>query len=128
MLYIRENEAQVVERIVERLTTAQCTCFVFQAPPSSLLQLEQMAVVDLNIVHADQKRTVQSMAVTVGVVESHHKPWNPRSACIQSSQVSRPGKPVVCFYCWKPGHIQKKCFLCLAQLRKSERLVFTVQP
>jgi hypothetical protein len=128
MLCIRENEAQVVERIVEGLTPAQRTCFVFQAPPSSLLQLEQMVVVDLNIVHADQMRTVQSTAVTVGVVKSHPKPWNPRSACIQSSQVSRPGKPIVCFYCWKPGHIQKRCFLCLAQLRKSDRPVFTVQP
>ena len=69
MLCIRENEAEVVERIVEGLTPAQCTCFVFQASPSSLLQLEQLAVVDRNIACVDQTRTFQSMAVTVGVVK-----------------------------------------------------------
>lgn len=53
MLRIRENEAQVVEQIVEGLTPLQRTRFVFQAPPSLLLQLEQLAVVDQNIAHAD---------------------------------------------------------------------------
>jgi hypothetical protein len=97
MLRIRVNEAQVLERIIEGFTPAQRARFVFQAPPSSLLQLEQLAVVDQNIPYADRTGTVQSTAVTVGVVESHPKLRDPRSACSQSSRVLRPGKPVVCF-------------------------------
>jgi len=127
MLRMKENEAQVVERIVEGITPATHARFVFQAPPS-LLQLEQLAVVDRNITYAHQMRTVQSTAVMVGVVESHPKPRDPRSACTQSSWVSRTGKLVVCFYCRKLGHIQKRCFLRLAHLRKSDRPVNTVQP
>ena len=79
------------------------------------------------IVYADQVRTVQSMAVTVGVVESHRQAWNSRHSHAQSIPTSRPGKPVVCFYCQKLGHIQEKCFLHLAQLRK-QWLAATSQP
>jgi len=82
-----------VERIVEGLTPTQHVRFVFQAPPSSLLQLEQLAVVDRNIAYADQTRTVQSTAVTVGVVESHPEHWNSRHSHAQSPPTSRPGKP-----------------------------------
>jgi len=82
----------------------------------------------MNIAYADQTRTVQSTAVTVGVVESHPKAWNSRYSHSQSPPTSRPVKPVVCLYCRKPGHIQKKSFLCLAQLRKQEQPVATLQP
>jgi len=128
MLRTRENEAQVVERIVEELKSAQSARFVFQAPPSSLLQLEQQAVVDRNIAYAGQTRTVQSSAVTFGVIESHLKPGNSRYSHSDSRRTSRSGKPVVCFYCRKPGHIQKRCSFRLAQLRKSDRPVATDKP
>jgi hypothetical protein len=49
MLCIVEDGAQVVGRIVEGFTPTQRARFVFQVPPSSLLQLEQLAVVDRNI-------------------------------------------------------------------------------
>jgi len=42
-----------LERIVEGLTPIQ-TCWFFQAPPSSFLQLEKLAMVDRNIAYADQ--------------------------------------------------------------------------
>jgi hypothetical protein len=128
MLRIRETEAQVVERIVEGLTPAHRARYDFQAPPFSFRQLEQLAVVDRNIAYTDQTRAVQSTAVTVGVVESHPKHPDPRSAGPQLSQVSRPGKSLVCFYCRKPGHIQRRCFLRLTQLRKSDRPAATGQP
>jgi hypothetical protein len=127
-LRIRETEAHVVERIVEGLKSAQSARFVFQAPPASFRQLEQLAVVDRNIAYADQTRVRQSAAVTVGVVESHTKHPDLRSGGPQSWQVSRPGKSLVCFYCRKPGHIQKRCFLRLTQLRKSDRPAATGQP
>jgi hypothetical protein len=40
MLRIREDEAQLVRRMVEGFTPTQRARFVFQAPLSSLLQLE----------------------------------------------------------------------------------------
>jgi hypothetical protein len=46
VLRISENEAQVVERIVEGITPIQRARFVFEAPPFTFLQLEQLAVVD----------------------------------------------------------------------------------
>jgi len=120
VLHISENEAQVVERIVEGLTRNQRARFVFQAPSSSLLQLEKLAGLD-RIAYADQTRTIQPTAVTVGVGESHSKLWNSRRVHAQSLPTARPGEPVVCFYCQKPRHIQKRCFLRLAQLRKQEQ-------
>jgi hypothetical protein len=117
MLRIKEDETRVVERIVEGFTPAQLARFVFQAPPS-LVQLEHLAVVDRNIAHADRTRTIQPTAMTVGMVDEHPKTETPRFVHSQSRRFSRPGKPVVCFYCRKPGHVQSKCFLCLSQLRK----------
>jgi hypothetical protein len=107
MLRIKEDETRVVDCIVEGFTPAQRARFVFQAPPS-LVQLEHFAVVDRNIVYTDRTRTVQPTAVTVGMVDEHPKIETPRSVHSQSRGVSRPGKPVVCFYCRKPGHVQ--CF------------------
>jgi hypothetical protein len=65
MLRIREDEAQVVGRIVEVFTPAQRARFVFQPPPSPL-QLEKLAVVDRNTAYADRMRTIQATEVTVG--------------------------------------------------------------
>ena len=56
-------------------------------------------VVDRNISYMDQTRTVQSMAVTVGVDKSHPKAWNSRHNHAQSPLTSIPGNPVICFYC-----------------------------
>jgi hypothetical protein len=49
VLRIRED-AQVIGRIVEGLTGLNVLAFVFQAPPSTFLNLEQLTVVDRNIV------------------------------------------------------------------------------
>ena len=128
MLRIREDETRMVERIVEGFTPAQRARFVFQAPPSSLVQLERLAVVDRNIAYADRTRTVQTTADTVGMVEVHPRIEAPKTGRSQSRRVSRPGKPVVCFYCRKPGHVQNRCFLRLSQTRKSGRPATTGQP
>jgi hypothetical protein len=49
VLHIRENETQVLERILEGLTPIQRARFVFQAQASSCQQLEKLAMVDRNI-------------------------------------------------------------------------------
>ena len=128
MLRIREDETRVVERIVEGFTPAQRARFVFQVPLSSLEQLEHLAAVDRNIAYADRTRTGLPTAVTVGVVEAHTQIEAPRSVHSPSRRVLRPGKPVVCFYCRKPGHVQNRCFLRLSQLRKFDRPVTTGKP
>jgi hypothetical protein len=128
MLRIVEDEAQVVGRIVEGFTSAQRARFDFQAPPSSLLQLEQLAVVDRNIAYADRTRTIPSTAVTVGAVESQAQLRDSRPTSSQSSRVFKQGKPIVCFYCRKPGHTQKRCFLRLDRCRKSDRRDATNKP
>jgi hypothetical protein len=53
VLHIIESEAAVVARIVEGLTPVQRSRFVFQAPPSTFLQQEQLAVVDRKIACVD---------------------------------------------------------------------------
>jgi hypothetical protein len=128
MLHIREDEAEVVRRMVEGFMPAQRARFVFKAPPSSLLQLEQLAVVDRNIAYADRTRTIQATAVRVGAVESHAQIRDSRPTCSQSSRVLKQGKPIVYFYCRKPGHTQKSCFLRLAHVRKSDRRNATYKP
>jgi hypothetical protein len=80
---ISEYEAQVVERIVEGLTPTQCARFVFQAPPSTFLQLEQLAIVDRNIAYAIRRETFNP-PVTVSAVKSQPKAWNSRHSHAQS--------------------------------------------
>jgi hypothetical protein len=128
VLRITESEAQVVERIVEVLTLTQRASFVLLTLPSSFLPMDRLAVVDRSVAHADLTRTVQSAAVTVGVVESPPERADPRYSYAKSQRTSRPCKPAVCFHCPKPGHLQKRCFLRLAQLRKSDPPVAKSQP
>jgi len=84
-------------------------------------------VVDRNITYADQMRTVQSAAGTVAVVEIQPTTSITRYSHAPSQRTSRPRKPVVCFYCRKPGHIRKLCRRRLAQLRNPEYNVATSQ-
>jgi hypothetical protein len=95
VLRISENEAQVVERILEALTPTQLACFVYQAPTSTFLQLEKLAVVGRNIKYADHTRKPRSTSVTVSAVECHRKAWNPRFSHAEAPTTSRTGKPVV---------------------------------
>jgi hypothetical protein len=60
VLRIQENEAQMVERIVEGFSPSQRTRLVFQTPPPSLRHLEQLTALDRNILYADRRRTRQS--------------------------------------------------------------------
>ena len=70
MLRISESEAQVVQRVVEGLTPIQRACFIFQPPPSSLRQLERLAIVDRNSAYADRSRAEPAPDVTIALVES----------------------------------------------------------
>ena len=74
VLRIRENEAQVVELTIECLTPTQRARFVFQAPNSSFLQLETLAMVDRNISYADQTRAAQPAGVNISAIESPPAP------------------------------------------------------
>jgi hypothetical protein len=56
VLSISEPEPQKVRRILEGFTPTQRARFVFQAPPSTLEQLEHLSVVDRNIAYADSTR------------------------------------------------------------------------
>jgi hypothetical protein len=69
---ISENKEQV-ERIVGGLTSTQRARFVFQAPPSTFLQFEQLALMDRNVTYADQRGKDRSTTLTVNAVESHTK-------------------------------------------------------
>jgi len=70
VLRINENEAQVVERVLEGLTPTQRARFIFQSPLSSFRQLERLAIVDRNIAYADRSRVEPAPEVTIAVVES----------------------------------------------------------
>ena len=127
VLRTSENEAQVVERIVEGITPTQRARFVFQAPPSSFLELEQLAVIDRKSANADQTRTFQSTAVTAGVVETH-----PNLGIQGTLTLRRPRlrDQVNLLFISIAGSrdILKKCFLRLAQLRQQEQPVAISQP
>ena len=123
VLRIKENEKQVMERVVEGIMPVQQARFVFQAPLTYFLQLEKLAIVDRNIAYADQSRAAQPAEVTIGATELLPEPENPRYSHARTSQSLMSGKSFVCYYCQKPGHTQKMCFLQLSQLHKPVRPV-----
>jgi hypothetical protein len=122
VLQINESEAQVVGRIVEGLTPTQRARFVFQPLPSTFHQLEQFVVLDRNLTYADAMRhapgtTVRAHAVRTTVANSTDRPSQsaPRRDPVSSN-------PVFCYYCNKPGHIQRNCYARAARNRRRSRL------
>ena len=69
VLRIKEKEAQAVQRILEGLTPTQRSRFIFQLPPSSFAQLEQLAIVDRSIAYTDRLREEQSSEGQIAVIE-----------------------------------------------------------
>jgi hypothetical protein len=111
----------LVTRIVDGLSPTQKARFVFQELPLSFAQLDRLIVIDRNVTYADSLRTEPSTTFQVGHVEV-------QNTVSQGQQDYRPpersdsvNRRVVCFYCNKPGHIQKNCFKRQAQLRGQER-------
>jgi hypothetical protein len=66
VLRILETEQQTVARIVDGLTPTQRARFVFQQLPTTFEQLEQLAVVDRNVTHAEHQREPMSGEVNSG--------------------------------------------------------------
>jgi hypothetical protein len=93
-----------------------------------IFALVHLTLVACNIAYVDQTRTVQSTAVTVSVVECHTASFSSRHSYSQSPTTSKPGRPAVCFYCTKQGHVRERYFLRLAQLRKEEQQAPTSKP
>jgi hypothetical protein len=118
VLRIRENEAQAVQRIIEGLTPTQRSRFVFQLPPASFEQLEQLAIVDRNIAYADKVREEQSSEVQIAAIE-HVSETGETVGSRRRSQDNR-SRQVICFYCRKPGHTQDRCFLRASHKSKGE--------
>ena len=110
-LLIKEDESDVVARIVEGLNPSQRARLVFQAPPSTFLQLEQLGTVDRNITFADNTRKASAAppAANAGS-QRHQRPFNKQQQ-FTVNKSSKSGNQVVCFHCGKPGHIQSNCFL-----------------
>jgi len=119
VLRIKENEAQAVQRIIDGLTPTQHSRFIFQLPPSSFEQLEQLALVDRNIAYTDRLREEQSSELQIAVIEPVSEPAEIVGSR-RSSQDNRSRK-VVCFYCRKPGHTQNRCFLRASHKNKGEQ-------
>jgi len=118
VLRINKSEEQVVERAVEGLTPTQRARFVFQSPPSSFRQLERLAIVDRNIAYADRSRAEPAPEVTIAVVESPTGHGEPGESGSKRAQESSQRKAVVCFYCRRPGHKQRRCFRRMSQRGK----------
>jgi hypothetical protein len=110
-LLIKENEAEVVARIVEGLHPNQRARLVFQAPPSTFRQLEQMTIVDRNIAFADQMRTSPAGQSTVNAVLQRPRRFFNQHRTLPVTQVTSSGNQPLCYYCGKPGHFQRNCQL-----------------
>ena len=123
VLRITESEAEVVARIVQGLNPVQRARFVFQALPSTFAQLEQLAVVDRNVTYADSTRAKRPVAekssetrlTTATVTHSTHRVNKPHAS----------GKPILCFSCGKPGHIQRNCYVRSPNRRNQARCSMT---
>jgi hypothetical protein len=118
VLRLKENEAQVVQRIIEGLSPTQHSRFIFQLPPSSFEELEQLAIVERNIANADRLREEQVSEVQIAAIESVSELCETVGSG-RRSQDTRSRK-VVCFYCRKAGHNQNRCFLHASHKNKGE--------
>jgi hypothetical protein len=118
VLRIKENEAQAVQRITEGLTPTQRSRFVFQLPPASFEQLEQLAIVERNIAYADKVREEQSSEVQIAIIKHISEPGETVGS--RRRPQDNRSRQVVCFYCRKPGHMQNRCFLRASHNNKGE--------
>jgi len=105
VLRINDNEAELVARIVEGFPSNQHARLIFQSPPSSFEQLEQLAAVDRNISFVDnyRKSLVASTTTNAVQLQQGHRPIQYRTNMVNNSQL--PDKRNVCFNCGKTGHI-----------------------
>jgi hypothetical protein len=110
VLRITETESQVLERIIEGLKPNQRARFVFQGPPNSFQQLEHLVVVDRNIAFADKTRQPAVIERKEDSVQSTTRDVDRNRVCQLPSRATHRGKVPVCYYCAKPGHVQRNCF------------------
>jgi hypothetical protein len=117
VLRIEEGEEEMVTRIVDGLSPTLRASLVFQQPLSSFAQLDQLVVVERNVAYADCLRTPQPTNIQVGRVDAQNCILQGHQAHKSSQQNARLNRGVVCYFCNKPGHIQRDCFKCRGQLR-----------
>lgn len=108
VLLIKEDESEVVARIVEGLHPNQRARLVFQAHPTTLQQLEM--IVDRNNAIADQMRTPSAGQSTENAVLRLRRSFN-QQRTFPVKQTTSTGNQPLCYYCGKTGHFQRNCHL-----------------
>jgi hypothetical protein len=118
VLRVDESEEQIVQHIVEGLTSEQHARFIFQPRPSSFQHVEELIIADWNIAYVDQTRKGPEMQVRQ--VAGDNPEGGQETECLGNNHTkvySNKGH-VVCFYCKKRGHVQSNCFLRRQQQKK----------
>jgi hypothetical protein len=117
LLRIEEREEEMVTRIVDGLSPTLRARLVFQQLPSSFAQLDRLVVVERNVAYADCLRTPQPTNFQVGRVDAQNCITQEHQAHKSSQRNARLNRGVVCYFCNKPGHIQRDCFKHKTQLK-----------
>jgi hypothetical protein len=68
-----------------------------------------LIVLDRNITYADQTRNITAGTVPVNAVETHAMTAATRQFQPSSRRNLVTSNAVLCYYCGKPGHIQRYC-------------------